>query len=205
MSFDFEAPEDVQGDGGNYLSEPGTYHFLVKDVKEGVGPKGNAIDGFSLELETLAGTTDDCKGKVHSETLFAPNVTHKETAQLAARRRLAAFFIATDLMGPSSLGKRQSIELVNAADRQIVMKLVRQMEKDDDGKFTVPTKYLQIDYASIYHVDDPEVADIPKDQDAISLIAPKFRHEPQWFAFKEKRSAKQPVAAAATKDDFADL
>lgn len=210
MSFEFDAPEDVQGES-NYLSEPGTYHFVITNVREGEGKKGAAIDGFTVEMDCLAGTAADCAGKSHAESLFKPDMSKSEANQLAANRRLAAFFIATDLMRPDQLGKACKLNLQDCAGRQLIMRLSRQMEKNDaTGKWDVPTKFLQIDYAAIFHIDDPEVADIPKATDAFEHIDAAHRHKPEYFAFKEKKHGKpaakrDPVAATASSSSFDDI
>jgi hypothetical protein len=200
MSFSFDAPEDIAGEGA-FLSEPGTYHFVVTAIREGEGGSGTPIDGFTIEADCLGGTVAECAGKNHRESLFAPDLSKTEKNQLASRRKLAAFFIATDLMKPEQLGKPVQIDLQAAVGRQFIMRLARQMEKDDKGKFTIATKYLQLDYAAIFHVDDPEVKGIPKNADALGMIDKSLRHDEEYFAFKAKRRpAQQPHA-----DNFDDF
>jgi len=204
--MNFEAPEDIQGDGGNYLTEPGTYHVVITAVKDGLGPKGGAIDGFTFEMDVLAGTADGCSGKTHTECLFAPNLTKSEDNQTMSKRKLAAFFIATGVMTPDQLGKAVSIDVKKAEGAQLLIKLERQMLKNEStGKYDVPTKFLQISYSDMFHVDDPAVKDVPKNKDALGMIDKIDRHDESWFAFKAKKGSAKKEMVAASTSDFDDL
>ena len=77
MSFSFDAPETTTGEGGG-LSEPGTYHVVINDVREGESTKGKPIDGLTITVEVLAGTVGGQANKTRSESLFAPNLEDAE-------------------------------------------------------------------------------------------------------------------------------
>lgn len=201
MSFSFDAPEDLTVESSR-LTEPGTYHFVVTAIREGEGGSGSPVDGFTVEADCLGGTIDECAGKSHKETLFAPDLSKTEKNQLMSKRKLAAFFIATDLMKPDQLGKPCNIELQNAVGRQFVMKLARQMEKDANGNFTVETKFLQLNFSDIFHIDDPEVKDVPKNVEALGMIDKALRHSEDYFAFKAKKKAAPAKQPADNFDDF---
>lgn len=200
---EWDLPEDIQG-GGTYLEDPGTFHLLINELRDGTGPNGNAIDGFSFECEVLAGTVEGCAGKKVGLTIWKPKLSpspDKIKSNEVTKRQGAAFFIATDLINPNALGKASAIDPEQANGRQFVAKLVRSQK---DGQ---ETKFLQFHYSDIYHVDDPEVATIPKAADALEIIPKAQRHNADYFAFKAKKgSAPKPVAAAAaSSNDFADL
>ena len=199
--WDLSAPEDMAA-GGAYLEEPGTFHMIVNEVRDGCGPNGNPIDGFSIECEVVAGTVEGCSGKKVGLTVWKPNLTKSEKVIAMSRRIASAFFIATDLTNPNALGKQATINVNDAQGRQFVGHLAIQTDKE--GK---PTKFLQFHYSDIYHVDDPEVATIPKDAEALSVIAKEFRHTEEYFAFKAKKKtqAKPAASATTTANDFADL
>lgn len=196
--MEFDAPEDVKGEGGNFLDQPGTYHVVISKVIDGEGPKGGAIDGFTFEMDVLAGTVKGCAGKTHKECLFAPDLSRDEKNQLNAKRKLAAFFIATNVMQPEQLGKPVKIDVSAAEGQQLIIKFDRQMKKDDNGDWTIETKFLQISYSDMFHVDDPEVASIPKSEDALAMIDKSLRHDAKWFAFKDRVSGKKPAAKEET-------
>lgn len=204
MSFEFDAPEDLAGGDSNRLSEPGTYHLVITDIREGEGPNGKACDGFTFEADVLAGTTEGCVGKTIKETLFQPNMKGTEDSQRMSRKKLAAFFIATDVMNPNQLGRSVAIDVEAAKGKQLIVEFDRQKDKDEKtGKYTIPTKYIQVAYANIYHVDDPDVKDIPKNADALGCRDDSLKHDSDWFAFKDKtkklaKQSKQPAMAGAS-------
>lgn len=196
--MDFEAPEDISNDG-NYINEPGTYHIVVTEICEGESIKGNPIDGFTFGFDVLAGTTENCAGKSGSQSLFAPNLTGTDKQQLLAKKKLAAFFIATGVLLPEQLGKSVKINVPAAVGQQLILTLSRKMEKDDNGNYTVETKLLEINYSDIFHVDDPAAKSYPKSEDALGMIDAKDRHKPGWFAFKAKGGSRPTPVAAKTE------
>ena len=189
--MDFDAPEEVAGKGGNFLDDPGTYHVIITDVREGEGPIGNPIDGFTFDFDVLAGTVEGCESKSGGQSLFAPDMSQAEDKQRRAKHVLAAFFIAANVMDPNSLGKSVKIDVAAANGQQLVIQLERKMDQDKKtGKWDVPSKFLKISFSNIYHVDDPRVAGVPKNADAIGMIDADKRHtDPTWFAFTAKKSA----------------
>lgn len=203
MAISFDAPEEMQGESP-YVNEPGHYHFIVTKVNEGAGPSGTMIDGFSFELDALGGTVEGVLGKIRTETLFMPDLSQSDKSQLAARRKLAAFFIAADLMKPSDLGKPCNIDVAKVVGRQIIIELEREMEKDTEGKYTKPTRFLRIAYSNIYHVDDPAVAKVPKNMDAFNMREAAYKHDVEYFAplRKQPLKAKQSAPASSDFDDI---
>jgi len=207
MSFSFDAPETTTGEGGG-LSEPGTYHVVINDVREGETSQGKPIDGLTITVEVLAGTVANQANKTRSETLFAPSIQDVEketqTGQSGmARKKLAALFIASNVMDPNLLGKSVSIDTSKMVGQQAVIKFDNQMERDGEGKYTVKTQYIHISYSDIFHVDDPAVKDIPKNAEALALIPKEHRHSADWFGWKKKKpgQVKPQMAAASVSDD----
>jgi hypothetical protein len=199
--WDFPEADDMTG-GGTYLDQPGTFHLLINEVHDGCGPNGNPIEGFSIECEVMAGTVEDCAGKKVGITIWKPNLTRSENSIKMAKRIGAAFFIATDVINPNQLGKSGAIDCNLSNGRQFVAKLVRQTDKE--GK---ETKFLQPNYSDIFHVDDPEVDTIPKDQEALKIIAKELRHDAAYFAYKAKKNGtpKPKQSPPPTSSDFSDL
>lgn len=187
--------EQLSGES-NYLKTPGTYHFLVTNVNVGVGPKGTAIDGSTFECKVLAGLPDkghagEFVGKDCSITLFAPNMTSSEKAQGMTHRQNTAFFLATNCLQPADLGKEDleiNEELANGA--QFVCRMATGQKQNDKGEYVDSADApLRVHFSDIWHVDDPAVAKIPKQADAIALIEGKDRHKPEWFDFKKGKGA----------------
>lgn len=211
MGLSFNAAEDLNAGDGNRITEPGIYHVTITNIREGEGPNGKPCDGFTIEGDVLGGTVEGCHGKTFKETIFMPNLKGTEEAQAMALKKVTAFCIATGLMTPSQLGQAVDIDVNNAVGRQLVIEFDRQMAKNEQtGKWDVPTKYLTIAYANIYHVDDPEVKDVPKNADALGMRADGEKKDASYFAFRDKRgtakSAKrEPVAAAASSQFDAGL
>ena len=198
--WDLPEAEDMAGSGGSYLDQPGTYHLLINEVRDGCGPKGNPIDGFSIECEVMAGTVEGCAGKKVGITIWKPNLAGSEKQIAMGKRIGAAFFIATDIINPNQLGKPGAIDCNLANGRQFIIKLARQQK---DGK---DTDFLQPHYSDIWHVDDPDVDTIPKDVDSLAIIAKQWRHDASYFAYKARKKAqvKQETPAPAA-NDFSDL
>lgn len=205
--MEFEAPENIDNTGGNFLDTEGTFHTVVTEIKEGEGQNGNPMDGITVYMDVLAGTVEGCARQTTIQSLFAPNLTESPENQERSKKALAAFFIATGTLVPSQLGKPVKVPVQDAVGKQLVVKLVRKMNKNDQtGKYDVPSKFLKINFHDIYHVDDPDVASIPKNEDAMSMIPGTDRHTPDWFAFKAKKAAKPtPVEAASEQVDVAEL
>jgi hypothetical protein len=209
MAFSFDAPETTQGEGGG-LNTPGTYHVVINDAIEGQTSQGKPIDGLTVTVEVLAGTVKDMVGKTRSETLFAPSMKDVEKEEKTgtagmSRKKLAALFIASNAMDPNQLGKPVNVDVASLVGQQCVIKFERQYEKDGNGEYTIETKFIQISYSDIFHVDDPSVKDVPKSAEALSLIPPGNRHNEGWFEWKKKKVAaakRQPVAAAAEANDI---
>lgn len=197
MSYEFDAPEEYGGESP-FLKQPGTYHFQVLNPEDGVSQEGKPIDGFSCSLVVVS--DGDQEGKKINLTLFNPRESDKETAQRVGREKIANFFIACNLLDPNaSKGKRVSVNLGDAQMQQIVATFV----PDDRNP-----KYLQLDYAAIFHVDDPEVEKVQKSLKHLAILPPECRREKSWFEFKAKAKKKQtpsPVGAGASDDKWSDL
>jgi hypothetical protein len=201
-----QTTETTEGEGGG-LRKPGTFHVVVNDVREGESRKGKPIDGLTVTFEVLAGTVDGQAGTSHTETFFLPSLDDNDKNAAMKLRKLTAMAVATNIVQPDQLGQEVDIPFTQMVGQQIVVKLERQMEKDGAGKYTIETEYVQVSYSDLYHVDDPAVKDVPKNADALGLIAKASRHQESWFAWKQKKAAapaasRQPVAAMNGADDL---
>lgn len=196
MSFALETTEDVGGSGSDqYLNEPGTYHMVVTSVAENEGPKGNPIDGFTVGLSVLDGTSKDQKDKSTNLCLFSPDQSKSDKSQEWARKKQTAFAIASGLIDLKKLGGKVQIDLQKACGRQIVATF----EHDEAGK------YMQLSYANIYHVDDPRAANYPKDKEALAIIPKDQRKDAAYFGSLMKKGESTRTASRLSNSDLADL
>jgi len=195
MSFAMETTEDIGGGSSQYLNEPGTYHMIVTSVAENEGPKGNPIDGFTVGLSVLDGTSKDQKDKSMNLCLFSPDQSKSDKSRKWARMKQTAFVVASGVLDPAKLGGKVQINLQNAVGRQIVATF----EHDDEGK------YMQLSYANIYHVDDPRAANFPKDKEALAIIPKDLRKDATYFASLLKKGESTKPASRLSNSDLADL
>ena len=199
MSFTLDTTEDIGGSAGEkYLTEPGTYHCVVVSVDEGKGPKGNPINGFTAELAVLDGTVAGQKDRETSVTFFSPDASKSEASQEWNRKKQTAFAIATGLLDLAKLGSKVEIDLQEAVGRQLVIQLAH---ADDDKKF------LQINYANIYHVDDPRAEKFPKSKEGLAIVPKELRKPAEYFAPLQKKSggANGKSESRLSQDDLSDL
>lgn len=199
--------ETTQGEGGG-LRDAGTYHVVVNEVREGESQKGKPIDGLTVSFEVFDGTTKGQAGKTHTESFFLPTKKDEEKTASMKLRKLTAMAIAGNLMQPEQLGEELDIPFASMVGQQMVVKFDHQMEMDGEGKYTIPSKYIQVSYSDLFHVDDPAVKSVPKNADALSLIDKAHRHPEQWFAWKKKRGAvpaSKPAASSVSASDVDDL
>jgi hypothetical protein len=203
MPIDYESGGDIST-GGKYLTEPGFYHFLVLDTNEKPTNKdGVPIDGglFSVTLGVLDGTTAGQKDKVSNVT-FRRGKPGDEGSEKFARKRNDRFFLATGLLTLQQIESRArvSIDIAKANGQQLVAKYTK--EKPED-------KYANLEFAEIYHVDDPAVAHVPKDQKALSTILPAKRWPggtaPGTAAPATAAAPSTPTAPPATEFDDLDV
>lgn len=153
---------------GGFLREPGTYHFCILDTTENPTNKdGQLIDNaaFRIVCDTLAGTAPGQEQKQCEITFFWPKPADKNEGAFN-RKKIDRFLLAVGLMKEEDKDKEIEFDIQKAVGRQFIAK----MELDDEEH-----KYLRLSFAELYHVDDPAVKTIPKDEDALKLIHPSLR------------------------------
>jgi len=193
-TFEFDAAETLAPETTR-LSKPGKYHVCITEVRT-EQKNGESIDGFQIECDVMAGDHPEEAGSTLSLTLYNPSGDN-EASRRIAKQAQTAFFIATCQIDPNALGKPCKIDLADANGRQIIIDVDRQKKKE--GGKLVDTKYMKVNYSNIYHVDDPEVAKVPKDMETIGLIPANQRRKPEYFAFKAPKNAK-PVKEEKKQD-----
>ena len=191
----YRAPETTDTGGGNWLTLPGTYHGVITHADEHpVNAKGESLDGFRITVQALEGTPRDESGKFAERDrtvdlmFWHPKLTDKNEGMFA-RQKQAKFFLATGLMSEQQLGNEIDIDLEDAIGRQVIFTL-----EEQEGK--TGRSFLQLHFADIWHVDDPDTSSYPKCQKSISLIAKPLRR-----AQKPKPQTK-PAAKDKDLDDI---
>lgn len=196
-------PEKMESEG-NFLSEPGTYHFAVLHVDEQPTTRdGKPLDGFRVACCVLDGTAPGQAKKEIELMFFAPKPSDKNGGEFS-KRKIARFASACGILPTAQPGQRVSIDLQAAAGRQFVAEVERQ--KDQAGN---ETKFLQLAWANLWHVDDPAVAQVPKDAGALKLLPAELRRAPETFQQakqagqqKQPTQPQKPAAGAANLDDL---
>jgi len=161
--MEWETGEDVSS-GETFLSQPGRYHVVVQDLNEPATKRDGTIIQGTLFGVTFAVAEGPQQDKTVSVSFFAPSLQSKDGGAMA-RKKVDRFLIAVSLVDPSETGKAKKIKLDEAIGRQCCV----EFEHDKEGK------YLQLKYANIYHVDDPEAANVDKSDEFLSMIPPHLR------------------------------
>ena len=198
MSWEYETGGDLSS-GGKFLKEPGTYHLLVSSVDEPpVLSKGNnpqPIDNvaFKVNLSVCDGTVEGQKDKTTDILFFAPKLGGKDDGAFA-RKKIDRFLVATGMLTEEQvLSKAKvSLNLQDIEGRQLVAKF--QMDRDD--------KYLELAFSDLWHVDEPDVATVPKDKEALSLIPTSLRKIGAKPKPEAKRSPPKEKPEAYDPGDF---
>lgn len=178
MTFDTASQEDMETKDTNRLETDGIYHFSVDHVNEQPTGKGSAaIDGFQVELSVL--TEGPEHGKTIKLTFFNTKQSNSEKANKWARSKITAFLESTCLTHESQRGQSVSVELSDAVGRQVIANV--EHGQNEDG---TPKKFMDLAYANMYHVDDPNqrAAKCSKNAKALALLPKNLRRDPASFA-----------------------
>lgn len=163
MSWEFNQSETVENTGGSkYVNAEGTFHFLINDIDENPATKDHKpIEGaLKVQAEVLAGTDSSQIGRTLETMFFKGRPTDKDGGEFA-NKKLTRFFLAIGLISHQP-GSKTVIEPSHGVGRQFCAKI---NVREQNGK-----KYFDIAYADIWHIDDAEAKDIPKDAEALGLI-----------------------------------
>lgn len=167
--------------GGRYLSDEGWFHFIITHATERPTKKdGSLVNNamFQLSCVVAAGTAPGCEDKTFDLTLFHPKGDGSNGSKIDAKK-IDRTFIALNAITANDQSKAVSVEVVDFVGQQFIAHL---SHRDDDGK------YLQLHYADIFHVDDPEVKNQPKNEEMLKHIKAAYR-----------RIGNQPPASQASQ------
>lgn len=170
--FAMDVPEEIGG-ASDYMTEPGAFHFLVTDIRNGKKRNGDILSGFSVELEAVTGNE---KGKKVNLDLRNGELSHKDHGEMC-RRKQAAFLIAANVISPTQLGQKGvKVDLESARGAQLCAEL-----ELGEPSATTGRRYLDIRFANFYHLDDPRAEKIAKDAMAMEIIPASLRRKAEYF------------------------
>lgn len=196
MQYDMPESYDVS----SFLDKPGQYHVAVDRVEENpVSKGGKLLEGIRIHFQVLGGTDPSQAKRTHNEVIFAPSLDAKDGGEFA-RKKLGRLIRALGLHDTKTGNLAEQCRSVQinweeARGRQMVVFIVPQEDE---------AKYVQVQGAHFYKVDDPEVAHVPKCERSLKLMAgatarPAPQQATQQPAQPQRAAAPapQPVAAAA--------
>jgi len=182
MSLDATGVKNESDVRGRQLPEPGTYHGIVQHVDD----SQDQHDAIIVELEVLAGDTDGQRGRTLRHMMFL-----NDEGQYTDRH--LRFALAVGLIRP---GEAKEPDWKEAEGRQLVFAVEKRAGKKKDGtaaEFTNVANYG----LDLWGVNNPEVADVPKDQKALAIM--------QGGAPAGAAGAQAGAAPAAADDPYANI
>jgi|AGTN01.2.fsa_nt_gi hypothetical protein len=139
---------------GFELPPKGTYHLIVTNVDDSC----DKVDGLKLTMQCLSGTNAEGFDKVFTDTLFFPKADAKDGGKFATKR-LARLLLASGAITEAQLGSDLDVDWQWLAGRQFIAKVSNRTYQDKNGNDRTSA---ELDGMGIWHLEDPEVAAIPK-------------------------------------------
>ena len=169
MSYNYETPDDWGGQSGR-LNTEGVFHVVVNAVREGLSPGGKPTNGFTIDVQVLAG---DCQGQTASLLFSDPQHSQKDSGAFC-RRKIGRLLIAGHMLDPNTLGMSGPVDLQQLVGTSFVIEM----------KLRPDSQYVDLNYDSIWHVDDPRLTRLKwePDQAMIAEIPSQYRRSAEWFA-----------------------
>jgi hypothetical protein len=94
-------------------------------------------------------------------------MSKSQNAQELAQRKQDRFFFVIGLINEADVDGTMEFDTDDAEGRQFIAKFA---SNTYEGKTTI-----QLNFADMWHVDDPQVIDVPKDENALKLIPKNLR------------------------------
>lgn len=174
---------------GSKRAVPGWFHINITQIGE-----TEKLNGLTIHLTVLAGKPNDpaVTDFVDSTcqlTFWYADASRTEDEQARSNAKLTALLIATDLITPAQLGQPVEVNEQLAVGCHALVHL-RYKQKKEGDKWVDDTRYLDLAFSDILHIDDPAGKDVPKNIAALKFVPAARRHpDPKYFAFKAKPSA----------------
>lgn len=166
MAVEWDTGDDFSS-GNTFLDQDGWYHLVVAAATDRPTKNdGTLIDNamFRVDCTVAAGTSPGCKDKTVDLVFFYPRPDAKNAGAFA-RKKVDRALIALNVIDPEDRAKKITIDPRQMEGQQFIAKLVK-----EEGQ-----KFLSLSFADIYHVDDPEVAGQPKNEQMLKLIPAEHR------------------------------
>jgi hypothetical protein len=192
--LDAENVESADDLGSSRPEPGGRYHVAVKNAEER-GPKPDKEYGqVVVEFEVLNGTIPHQEGKTHTEWFsLSPKAAHK----------VIRFAVSVGLM---KFKEKKNVNFPSGIGSHCIVEIEGREYTDRDGNVR---QGGQITWEGIWSVDDPKVADVPRDEAMIKLWRERVSHEPpalpEGGAAAQPAPAPQPAAATAGDDLWGDI
>ncbi len=135
----------------------GTFHLACVDMEPLTTEQTGEEFGFRLMLAVGDGNVSGQVGKSFWQKFFYPAPSHKDGGKFC-NKALAMLVQAMGLIAPGTAGKNQ-VDFGQLVDMQMVAKVKERKFKDEAGNEGAT---IEIDGLNMWHIDDPEVATIPK-------------------------------------------
>jgi hypothetical protein len=158
------------------------------------------IRGFRVQCTVLNGTSQVngiCTeaGKKQMLTFYDPDLTKSPSSQEFATKKQDRFLYVVGLISESDVGQEVSYDTDHAVGRQFVAKFVEDEYADKNGKII---QRINLSFCDMWHVDDPQVADVPKDEAKLKMIPKELRATAADKAATATKAAKADYAEPAT-------
>lgn len=200
----FDTPDTFEK-SKNRIEHPGKYHFHVSSVESRATDKdGKLIDAWVITANVLQGTARDPNGNcLEREKEIGIRLRNASSADSdggkMAKSIQSQFLLAVKLLNQDDTGKRMSINLDDAVGRQFIAEFVERKWTDRKGDEQIG---FDLKGANIWHIDDPAVQSVPKDEQALKLLPDTFRTigaiaKPPKKAFSEQIT---PVSDAPARE-----
>lgn len=157
----------VINQGSNYVTQEGWYHLLIlratdKPTKADGSPITSLL--FQIEGRVLAGGAEHQVGKSCRLGFTCPSPSHKDGGEFA-KRKIDNALVAFNVIDEHDVNTRTPIDVDTFVNQQVIC----HVKMSDDGK------YCDVDGDQIYHLDDPKVQHIAKDESVLGAIPPERR------------------------------
>lgn len=192
MAVTLEMPDSVDSGSSNAITDPGVYQVTVLEVSETPTKEsdGSLIPNaaFSADIAVVPGV-GPMSGRQKKIVFFNPDPAKgkESNAYQIELRKQRRFLEACNVVAERVAGgSTYSVDVTKAKGQTLVM----EFSKDERNP-----KYIQLHYANIYHIDDPDpAAKCERNPELLKIIPPKFRRDPKSF---EKDKAKASGNGAA--------